>query len=118
MAAIGASRTDGVLVETLSASTYGLPSSSRYAPTPSEILLGLVSAANASFSPRMGSGGPIGTSATQLYRLLDPTNYRKSLRQLFELLNLLGCDVDVVLRTARPGRRTLRFALARKRRAS
>ena len=60
----------------------------------------------------------LGTSATQLYRLLDPANYRKSLRQLLELLSLLGCDVDVVLRTARPGRKTLRFGLSRERRAS
>jgi len=37
----------------------------------------------------------LGTSPTQLYRLLDPTNYTKSLRQLIALLNLLGCDVDV-----------------------
>lgn len=37
----------------------------------------------------------LGTSPTQLYRLLDPTNYTKSLRQLFALLNLLGYDVDV-----------------------
>jgi hypothetical protein len=37
----------------------------------------------------------LGTSPTQLYRLLDPTNYGKSLRQLFALLSLLGCDVDV-----------------------
>jgi hypothetical protein len=35
------------------------------------------------------------TSPTQLYRLLDPTNYGKSLRQLFALLSLLGYDVDV-----------------------
>lgn len=37
----------------------------------------------------------LGTSPTQLYRLLDPTNYSKSLRQLLALLYLLGCDVDV-----------------------
>ncbi len=37
----------------------------------------------------------LGTSPTQLYRLLDPTNYAKSLRQLMALLYLLGCDVDV-----------------------
>ena len=36
----------------------------------------------------------LGTSPTQLYRLLDPTNYTKSLRQLMALLHLLGCDVD------------------------
>lgn len=37
----------------------------------------------------------LGTSPTQLYRLLDPTNYSKSLRQLLALLYLLGCDVEV-----------------------
>lgn len=35
------------------------------------------------------------TSPTQLYRLLDQTNYTKSFRQLVSLLNYLGCDVDV-----------------------
>jgi hypothetical protein len=35
------------------------------------------------------------TSQAQLYRLLDPTNYTKSLRQLFSLLYLLGFEVDV-----------------------
>lgn len=37
------------------------------------------------------------TSTSQLYRLLDPTNYRKSLHQLLALLNHLGYDVDVSL---------------------
>lgn len=45
----------------------------------------------------------LGTSPTQLYRLLDPTNYSKSLRQLVALLYLLGCDVDVEVKE-RPGR--------------
>ena len=35
------------------------------------------------------------TSPAQLYRLLDPTNYSKSLRQLLSLLYLLGCEVEV-----------------------
>lgn len=35
------------------------------------------------------------TSPAQLYRLLDPTNYTKSLRQLFALLNILGYDIEV-----------------------
>lgn len=39
----------------------------------------------------------LGTSPTQLYRLLDPTNYTKSLRQLMSLLHLLGFDVDVAV---------------------
>jgi len=37
----------------------------------------------------------LGTSPTQLYRLLDPTNYTKSLRQLLSLLYLLGAEVEV-----------------------
>ena len=41
----------------------------------------------------------LGTSAAQLYRLLDPTNYRKSLDQLLALLQVLNCDVDLVVRT-------------------
>jgi hypothetical protein len=45
----------------------------------------------------------LGTSPTQLYRLIDPTNYTKSLRQLMALLYLLGCDIDVEVRQ-RPGR--------------
>jgi len=41
----------------------------------------------------------LGTSATQLYRLLDQTNYKKSLDQLVSLLQLLECNVDLVVRT-------------------
>ena len=40
----------------------------------------------------------LGTSATQLYRLLDQTNYKKSIDQLVSLLQLLECDVDLVIR--------------------
>jgi hypothetical protein len=40
----------------------------------------------------------LGTSASQLYRLLDPTNYRKSLDQVLSLLHALDCDVDFVVR--------------------
>lgn len=40
----------------------------------------------------------LGTSATQLYRLLDQTNYRKSVDQLLRLLQVLDCDVDLVVR--------------------
>ena len=39
------------------------------------------------------------TSATQLYRLLDQTNTRKSVDQLLALLQVLDCDVDLVVRT-------------------
>jgi hypothetical protein len=40
----------------------------------------------------------LGTSATQLYRLLDQTNYKKSVDQLVSLLQVLDCQVDVVVR--------------------
>ena len=40
----------------------------------------------------------LGTSAAQLYRLLDQTNYSKSVDQLLELLQVLDCDVDLVVR--------------------
>jgi len=38
------------------------------------------------------------TSATQFYRLMDQTNYRKSVDQLVSLLQILDCDVDLVVR--------------------
>jgi hypothetical protein len=41
----------------------------------------------------------LGTSATQFYRLLDQTNYRKSVDQLLSLLHVLDCDVDIPVRT-------------------
>lgn len=41
----------------------------------------------------------LGTSATQFYRLLDQTNYRKSLDQLLSLLQILDCDVDFIVHT-------------------
>ena len=40
----------------------------------------------------------LGTSAAQLYRLLDQSNYRKSVDQLLSLLQVLDCDVDLVVR--------------------
>lgn len=40
----------------------------------------------------------LGTSAAQLYRLLDQTNYRKSIDQLLALLHVLDCDVDLLVR--------------------
>ena len=40
----------------------------------------------------------LGTSPTQLYRLLDQTNYRKSVDQLLRLLQVLDCDVELVIR--------------------
>jgi hypothetical protein len=41
----------------------------------------------------------LGTSAAQLYRLLDQANYRKSVDQVLALLQVLNCDVDLVVRT-------------------
>jgi Cro/C1-type HTH DNA-binding domain len=40
----------------------------------------------------------LGTSATQLYRLLDQTNDRKSIDQVLALLQVLNCDIDLVVR--------------------
>jgi predicted XRE-type DNA-binding protein len=39
------------------------------------------------------------TSATQLYRLLDQTNYRKSVDQLLSLLHVLDCDVELMVKS-------------------
>lgn len=39
----------------------------------------------------------LGTSPAQLYRLLDQTNYRKSIDQMLALLQVLGCRVDLVV---------------------
>lgn len=38
------------------------------------------------------------TSVPQLYRLLDPTNAKKSMKQLVALLHILNCDVDLVVK--------------------
>lgn len=40
----------------------------------------------------------LGTSATQLYRLLDATNYRKSIDQMIRLLHALDCEVELRFR--------------------
>jgi hypothetical protein len=40
----------------------------------------------------------LGTSATQFYRLLDQTNYRKSVDQMLSLLRVLDCDVKFVIK--------------------
>jgi len=39
----------------------------------------------------------LNTSATQLYRLLDPTNRTNTLDQMLRLLAALDCEVDVVV---------------------
>jgi hypothetical protein len=41
----------------------------------------------------------LGTSAAQLYRLLDQTNYRKSVDQVLALLQVLNCEIDLVVRS-------------------
>jgi hypothetical protein len=43
----------------------------------------------------------LSTSVPQLYRLLDPSNTRKSLGQLVGLLHLLDCDVRLVVNPRR-----------------
>jgi hypothetical protein len=40
----------------------------------------------------------LGTSPAQLYRLLDPTNYSKSVKQLILLLYVLGFQVELAVR--------------------
>ncbi len=40
----------------------------------------------------------LGTSASQYYRLLDPTNTKKSVSQMLGLLQILGCEVDIVVK--------------------
>lgn len=46
----------------------------------------------------------LGTSPTQLYRLLDPTNYTKSMRQMLSLLYVLGYDFEVDMKPRTSGR--------------
>jgi ABC-type uncharacterized transport system YnjBCD substrate-binding protein len=38
------------------------------------------------------------TSPAQFYRLLDQTNYKKSVDQLLDLLRVLDCDVDLIVK--------------------
>lgn len=40
----------------------------------------------------------LATSASQFYRLLDQTNYKKTVDQLLSLLSVLSCDVDLVVK--------------------
>ena len=42
----------------------------------------------------------LGTSPTQLYRLLDQTNYRKSIDSMIALLQVLGCETEIAFRDA------------------
>jgi DNA-binding TFAR19-related protein (PDSD5 family) len=41
------------------------------------------------------------TSLTQIYRLLDQKNYRKTVDQVLRLLRVLDCDVDFVVKARR-----------------
>lgn len=41
----------------------------------------------------------LGTSPAQLYRLLDPTNSTKSLKQMVALLHILGAEVSLEVKT-------------------
>ena len=43
----------------------------------------------------------LGTSPAQLYRLLDTANQRKSVDQMLRLLQVLDCEVDLVVRSRR-----------------
>lgn len=43
----------------------------------------------------------LGTSPAQFYRLLDQTDYRKSIDQLMALLHILDCEVDLVINGSR-----------------
>ena len=43
------------------------------------------------------------TSVPQLYRLLDPANTQKSMKQLVSLLHILNCKVDLVVKTKTVG---------------
>jgi hypothetical protein len=40
----------------------------------------------------------LGTSASQLYRLLDQTNCDKTIDSMLSLLTVLGCDVELTVR--------------------
>ena len=40
----------------------------------------------------------LGTSPAQFYRLIDPTNYRKSVDKMLALLQVLDCEIEVIVR--------------------
>ena len=44
----------------------------------------------------------LGTSASQFYRLLDQTNYKKSFGQLVALLGILDCQVEFAVAAREP----------------
>jgi len=45
----------------------------------------------------------LGTSPTQYYRLLDQTNSTKSINKMLNLFQILGCEVDVMVRRKNNG---------------
>ncbi len=47
----------------------------------------------------------LGTSASQFYRLLDQTNYKKSVDQMLSLLSVLSCNVDLVVKQDKSDKR-------------
>ena len=47
----------------------------------------------------------MGTSPSQLYRILDKNNYRKSIDQVVALLHLLDCEVEIRIKPA-PSRKS------------
>ena len=53
------------------------------------------------------------TSPAQFYRLLDQTNQRKSVDKLLSLLQVLDCDVELVVRHPGDARQGLRAGAAR-----
>jgi hypothetical protein len=53
------------------------------------------------------------TSPAQLYRLLDQTNQRKSVDKLLSLLQVLDCDVELVVRHPGDARQGVRAGAAR-----
>ena len=53
------------------------------------------------------------TSPAQLYRLLDQTNQRKSVAKLLSLLQVLDCDVELVVRHPGDARQGVRAGAAR-----
>ena len=71
------------------------------APTPWNCVSTACASMGAAATAKARDRGAIrrmGTSPAQLYRLLDQTNYRKSVDQMIKLLQILDCEVDLVVR--------------------
>jgi DNA-binding TFAR19-related protein (PDSD5 family) len=56
----------------------------------------------------------LNTSVPQLYRLLDPANTSKSMKQLITLLHILDFNVDVVLKKRKPNKSLQRTVVIRR----